>query len=56
MDYLNDLDQYKKPIKKQARQNINSTRAWKQTHDRMEEARLPAESYKNITRRKKVIY
>ena len=43
VDYLNDLDKLKNSIKKQARQNINKTREWKQNHDRTEKARLRAQ-------------
>ena len=50
VDYLNDLDKLKKPIKKQARQNINIKQEWKWTHDRMEEARLRVESYEKRLR------
>ena len=53
MDYLNDLDKKKKPIKKHARRIVNSTRAWKQTHYRMEEARLPAENYEKFNKNEK---
>ena len=53
VDYLNDLDKLKNPIKKQARQNINNTREWKQTHVRMEEARLRAESYEKTSSEEK---
>ena len=49
VDYLNDLDKLKNPIKKQARQSINNNREWKQTHVRMEEARLRAESYEKTS-------